>query len=564
MKSDEFNLQITGRRFSVCFFTLLKLELKQSIAFMKMKMVLIVVVGLTFSSSMVNAAKLNEEIRSNIESLAREHTLIGGGKVFNISELQKAYSHNHYEPFWVKAKRVSEFVSQLEHCDLDGLQPSDYHLKRIKILLSSRNVHDRARLDILLSDAFMLYVSHIQTGKTDPVKIDPQWHVIPTEKNPLNFLYRVSGSSVKEIYAELVSMLPYYHGLKWQLQRYRKMEAGGGWKPIREGEMLTPGMRDARVAMVRRRLAVTGDCSGITDADSAFYDNTLKAAVENYQKRNGLEALGNIGPQTLAMMNVTVGARIKQILVNMERLRWLPQRFSPYYLLVNISDFSLSVFDNYKEEGTYPVIVGRSYRQTPVFHSTMRYLVFNPVWTIPATVLKNDIIPEVQKNPDYLNEKHITVYDAAGKEQATNQIDWNDEKVYQYIYRQAPGGDNSLGMVKFMFPNQYDVYLHDTPHRDLFQRSERTFSSGCIRVEHPLDLAAYLLRNQDDWTQDKIDQTVASGQTTKVILKQQPEVYLLYLTAWTDAQGNMQFRNDIYQRDSRVYQGLKTRPEDDE
>ena len=531
---------------------------------MKLKMVLIVVIGLIFSSSMVDAAKLNEEIKSNIESLVREHTLVGGGKVFNISELQKAYLHNHYGPFWAKTKQINEFVSQLDHCDADGLQPSDYHLKRIKTLLSSHNEHDRARLDILLSDAFMLYVSHIQTGKTDPVKIDPQWHVILTEKNPLNYLYRLSGSSVKEFYAELISMLPYYHGLKYQLQRYREMEAKGGWKPIPEGEMLTPGMNDARVAMVRRRLSATGDYSGIMDADSTVYDNTLKAAVINYQKRNGLEALGNIGPQTLAMMNVTVGDRIKQILVNMERLRWLPQRFPSYYLLVNISDFSLSVFDNYREVGTYPVIVGRSYRQTPVFHSTMRYLVLNPNWTVPSTVLKNDILPEVQKNPDYLNEKRITVYDVTGKELDTSHIDWNDEKVTQYIYRQAPGEDNSLGLVKFIFPNPYDVYLHDTPNRDLFHRSERTLSSGCIRVEHPLTLAAYLLRNQDDWTQDKIDQTVASGQTTKVILKQQPEVYLLYLTAWTNAHGNMEFRNDIYQRDSRVYQGLKTRPEDDE
>ena len=528
---------------------------------MKLKLFFIPAISLVLVASGVQAANLNEEIKANIDCLKREQTFVGGGTVFNISELQKAYLHDHYAPYWVKTKQINGFVSQLEHCDADGLQPTDYHLKRIKTLLSSRNVHDRARLDILLSDAFLLYVSHIQTGKTDPVKIDPQWHVTLNEKNPLNYLYRLSRTTIKEVYAELISMLPYYHGLKYQLQRYRTMEANGGWQPIPDGKMLTPGMSGDRVAMVRRRLAVTGDYSGLPVADSAFYDNTLKAAVISYQKRNGLDASGNIGPQTLGEMNVPVEDRIKQIQVNMERLRWLPQRLPSYYLLVTISDYSLSVFDNYQETGTYPVIVGRSYRQTPVFHSTMRYLVFNPFWTIPSTILKNDILPEVQKNPDYLNEKHITVTDAAGKTLDSRHIDWNDERVSGYVYRQAPGEDNSLGVVKFIFPNPYDVYLHDTPHRELFERSQRTFSSGCIRVEHPLALAAYLLRNQDDWNQEKIEQTVASGQTTKVVLKKQPEVYLLYLTAWTDTKGNMQFRDDIYHRDTRVYQGLTTRPQ---
>ncbi len=332
-----------------------------------------------------------------------------------------------------------------------------------------------------------------------------------------------------------------------------------------DGPKLQLDDRDDRVTVLRRRLEASGDLAPATSEVPVRFDADVKEAVKRFQRRHGLDTDGVVGKGTLAALNVSAGDRVRQLELNLERWRWLPLDLGESYILVNIPGFDLEVIEGGRMVLAMRVVVGRPYRRTPVFSSPMTYLVFSPYWHVPPSLAVQDVLPAVQKEGDYLAKKSIKVFRGWGSEAEEVDpaaVDWSSLKRegFPYRFRQEPGPDNALGGVKFMFPNPYNVYLHDTPSRELFRRTERTFSSGCIRIEKPLELAEYLLREAAGWSPENITAASQKGMEQTVRLPRPIPVHLLYWTSWVDQAGTIHFRNDVYGRDRLLDEALKDKP----
>jgi murein L,D-transpeptidase YcbB/YkuD len=504
-----------------------------------------------------NIEKLLQE---KVDHLEQYLTLDQGTEIYAVPSVIKIYRERNYEPIWTRMQDIDDLKKAIKQSYDHGLTPSDYHIVILEQMGNPHTSEDKVIRDIVLTDAFLLFTSHVISGKINPKTIDAQWQVIKSERNPLNYIDKVGKEPLLPLIENFYPRHKNYHFLKDQLAVYRKIESEGGWPQISEGSMLKAGMSDSRVIQIKNRLQVTGDFESSVDPDKIDYDEELKQAVVKFQIKHGIEALGNIGPETTAALNVSVEERIRTLEVNMERWRWLPVEFSPYYVLVNIANFEMEVIDNGQQINHQKVIVGRPFRKTPVFRSLMEYLEINPTWTVPPTILKNDLIPAIRKNVSYLAEKRISVFSQDGKNLNPDSVNWNSNSVFSYTYRQEPGKSNALGSIKFMFPNSYSVYLHDTPSRELFNKTERAFSSGCIRVEKPIELAELLLENQEKWSQASIRKVIETNKTQTVRLTRKPDVYLLYWTAWVDQEGRPHFSKDLYDRDQSVYNALKSKP----
>jgi len=296
-----------------------------------------------------------------------------------------------------------------------------------------------------------------------------------------------------------------------------------------------------------------------------FFDGTLEAAVRRFQYRHGLKQNGKIDDRTLQTLNVPAARRVRQIELNLERWRWIPHELGRRYILVNIADFKLSVIESGKTVLVMRVVVGRNYRRTPVLSEKMKYLVINPSWNIPVKIAVEDFLPKIRRKPDYLQHRQIKVYKNwrhGAPEIDPQTVDWSQVQKdnFYFKFQKQPGPYNDLGRIKFMFPNKYAIYLHDTPTRKLFRQSARGFSSGCIRVEKPIELAQYLLQDNSQWTRAQILKTIDNGETKSVRVRHQIPVHLLYWTAWVDSQGTLHFRDDIYGRDAPLDRALKEKP----
>jgi murein L,D-transpeptidase YcbB/YkuD len=293
-----------------------------------------------------------------------------------------------------------------------------------------------------------------------------------------------------------------------------------------------------------------------------MFDERMEAEVKAFQATRGLEPDGVVGPATLEALNTTAEQRIRRIGVNLERWRWLPENLGDRYVLVNVADFKLEVIEQDRKVLEMKIIVGKSYRRSPVFSDRISYLVLNPRWHVPRNIAVKDKLPLIKKDPTYLAENRMKVFAGWGaetRELNPAQIDWSSvsAKNFPYRFRQEPGPRNALGQIKFMFPNRFNVYLHDTPSRELFDKNVRNFSSGCIRIQKPLDLAEYLLRGDPSWSRDKIQEELAKKRERTIKLPTPVPVHLLYWTAFVDDNKVLQFRNDIYGRDERLAKALK-------
>jgi murein L,D-transpeptidase YcbB/YkuD len=333
--------------------------------------------------------------------------------------------------------------------------------------------------------------------------------------------------------------------------------AGGGWPTVSSGPVLELGSTGPRVVELRNRLRVTGDLEGPEATDPQTFDAGLETAVKQFQSRHGIDADGKVGPRSVEEMNVPVETRVKQLRASLERSRWVFRDVPVDFIVVDVAGFNVHLFKDGEEVWDSRVQVGKPYHATPIFKDTMRYLDFNPTWTIPPGILRRSTLPAIRKDPSYLGRSNMTVLTTSGQVVDPSTIDWEATKTkgFPYMIRQEPGAHNALGRVKFMFPNKYMVYLHDTPSKGLFARSERTFSSGCIRVQNPFELAELLLENQG-WDRARIDQVVESRKTTRVNLKNPITVMLLYWTAQVDDDGTVHFRKDVYNRDAPIIAGL--------
>ena len=518
------------------------------------------------ASSYITAAQPNEYLRKKSEDLSSGmEVIVGSEKIYCQKMLPEFYQRRDFELAWSAADK-KEMIEIIDGASEEGLQPDDYHFETIRQFIARFSTPtEKAELDLLLTDAFLLYASHFLNGKVNPETVDSEWKAIRREGNAREFLERaISKKRIKEDLQSLESQHAGYSALKSALQKYKEIKINGAWSLIPIGETLKIGGADSiRVPLLIDRLLATQDLTQ-RPSNRIIYSESIAESVKKYQQRNGLETDGNLGKMTTTMLNVSVDERIDQIKINLERYRWISKELGTHYVLVNIADYSMQVLKNEKLTFKEKVIVGKPFRKTPVFSSKMSYMVVNPTWTVPPTILFNDILPEVKKNPGYLATKNIRVLQGQGSSVSIIDpytIDWTalSRGNFPYILRQDPGPINALGVVKFMFPNQYNVYIHDTPSKELFERSDRAFSSGCIRLNNPLSFAKYLLQEDPKWNEERLNKVIANGMEQSIMLDKPLNVHILYLTSWVD-NGQVHFRNDLYQRDKPVLDALNSKP----
>ena len=493
--------------------------------------------------------------------------------------LPEFYRARDFRPAWTdNALVLADAVAFLDALHLvadDGLDPGNYHLAALDSLLAEINAAKEkkggrvrpealADLEMLLTDAFLLCGSHLVHGQVNPETIQSEWFVKGRYEDLAAVLeHGLTANDVPGALDSLRPAHPVYRGLKRSLRDHRTLAEAGGWPEVPPGPKLVKGDRDPRVEAVRMTLAATGDLiAGEGDGDPALFDEGLERSVKAYQIRHGLEPDGAVGIKTALTMNVPAAERLAQIRANLERWRWVTQDLGERYILVNVAGFNVEVVEAGRGVLTMPAIVGRAYRQTPEFSGRMTYIEVNPTWNVPPKLAREDILPKAKKDPAYLKKMGFRVLENwtdGAAEIDPEAVDWSQVEAASltYRFRQDPGPHNSLGRIKFMFPNKFDVYLHDTPERGLFKRAARDFSSGCIRVEKPLELAAYILRDDPEWSRERLLAAIEAQETRVVSLREPLNVHLLYWTAWLAEDGRAQFRQDIYLRDAALYRALE-------
>lgn len=533
-------------------------------------------------------AAITQQVRHHIESRLSagnqsQRFVCRGETICGLKLMPLFYQERRFEPAWMNGRelrpKAKVLIQAVQNAFQDGLEPQDYHAIAIaETLAMLTNASDltiqkqseyRADLDLLLTDAFLLLGNHLSGGRIDPETLHSDWVVSERSIDLLLLLH--TASDINRLNRAIERLRPAhrgYLGLRNALRQLRNQQAQGGWPALAGGPTVRPGNSNPRVPTLRRRLELSGDIEPghVSDAPT-HYDDALVNAVKRFQARHGLKPDGSVGPKTRNAMNVSIDKRIRQIELNLERWRWLPHNLGHRHIVVNIADFNLRVVEADEDILKMRVVVGRPARRTPVFSSQMSYMVFNPYWNVPRIIAVEDILPKLASGVDYLTRQHIRVFtdwtESAGEinPQAVNWTRYN-ETYFPFRLRQEPGPNNALGRIKFIFPNRFAVYLHDTPKRSLFNFTQRDFSSGCIRLEHAQALAAYLLKDQSGYSPKTIAAILSRGTRRVVHIPNPMPVHLIYMTAWVDHNNRLQFRNDIYRRDRDLNTALKQRPPD--
>ena len=475
-------------------------------------------------------------------------------------EVNTFYERRLYHYAWFTTKgmtlAVPVFYKQLENYRHDFADNSlNYALLDTLIRAAKRdkkafqaNNRQTQQLEILLTTSFFKHAQKEYDGiQENPSKL--QWFIPRNKKN-----YQALLDSLVSIQHNAVIDEPlndYYLRLKEKLRLYRSIEREGGFQPISfDKKRLTLGEQDSCLLILKKHLVATKDLA--QNDNSILFSDTLALALKHFQRRMGLNANGILDQNTLTELNRPIDFRIQQIMVNMERLRWIPVKMEEDYILVNIPEFTLHYFENSKQLWKTNVVVGKAATKTSIFKGNLSNIVLNPYWGVPMSIGKNEILPHLQRNPNYLSKNNIEVLSGDNVIDASS-IHWKDFKEnVPFTFRQKPGKDNALGRIKFLFPNNFNIYLHDTPSKNLFGESKRAFSHGCIRVKNPKQLALYLLQKTGDWDEEKIDKVLATDKEKWVNIRPNFPVYIAYFTAWVDEAGDLNFRNDIYHLDEQL------------
>lgn len=497
--------------------------------------------------------------------------------------LEAFYQQRDYKPGWVTHRQADILVSQLlqaiDKAQADGLDPSypGYHKLLIERSFEPTTLEKQVLLDLILSDAFMTLAFHLHHGVAFKTEVDTLHRAIkPAYLNlPKKLAKALQNTEITETLVKLSPQHQHYLNLKKALHHYQKIAEQGGWDEDPE-VYLDP-------EKVKARLSITGEFhdtappSANTLAEDTIAWNWKEAmpsdptekdpfteAVKEFQRRQHIMIDGIVGPQTRMKLAQSVQQIIERIRLNLERWRWFNPLVDDNYIIVNIPDFSMQYVHN-GQSLIMHAVVGHKDRQTPMMQANMSYLVFNPYWRIPKTILTEDILPKLRANKEYLKSNQISLFSSA--DQAENRpldatiIDWNDvtkRGMLRYTFRQEAGGKNPLGVIKFMFPNSEDIYIHDTSARYLFKNKTFLVSSGCIRAEKPMQLAyEILLREQPDITYESIYQQIQAGKQKVVWLKEKIPVYLTYQTAWADENGRLYLRQDAYDLDANLLNFMK-------
>ena len=500
-----------------------------------------------------------EAVRSEITSI-----LSSSGRLPLPLERVRATLQAHYVKqggsiYWANTGRMTPFLQRLARSHYDGLNPQDYPAEALAQLRDSADPNDAraaAEGELYFSAFFIAYAADLKIGRVSPQKVDPNLFRSRKTIDALRVLTELKKQ--RDPGKFLASFEPrnrHYQGLKRMLKAYTTaVEQGIDWPVINQGATLKPGQSDARMSKVRELLAFTGDYEG-PEGGSNTYDGALAAAVKKFQVRHGLEAKGLFGKQTVVAMNIPPEERRKQIILNMERWRWMPDNLGDEHFMVNIAAYELQwVVANHEVE-RMNVVVGAVATQTPEFSDELEYVELNPTWTVPYSIATKEMLPKIKADPyHYADEFELF---ANGKLADWGSVNWSSYGggSFPFTFRQKPGAKNALGKVKFMLPNKHNIYLHDTPAKDKFANSTRAFSHGCIRLSRPIDLAYKLLGDKKGMPSSEIDGIWANGQTTKVVLPQKIPIHLVYATAFASDNG-IEFRTDVYGRDKKLYSAL--------
>jgi murein L,D-transpeptidase YcbB/YkuD len=450
-------------------------------------------------------------------------------------EYSRFYSGRNYTYAWHNRTGLIEQSSILYNRIMqlrdNGLTDAAPYMEEYGQMMEDQTPGLSADRELMLTGQYLVYAGKVLTGIPESDTRRVQWY-IPRKK--MNYAALLDSLlSGKADTRKL--LLPQYYKLQERLKAYYEIEKRGSWVTIKpDRKKYQPGDSSPVIREIRKKLFLAGDLKN--DNQSSIYDEAMVAGIKEFQRRYGLKEDGIAGPGVLKEMAAPLSKRIEQIAVNMERCRWLPNETNEDYLFVNIPQFKLVAMEKDSIVFSCNVVVGTATNKTVIFRGDMKYVVFSPYWNVPQSIINKEILPAMKRNPNYL---------------AKHNMEYNGGQI-----RQKPGPNNSLGLVKFLFPNSYNIYLHDTPSKSLFKEDKRAFSHGCIRVSEPYELAKYLLRHDPSWTPEKIKEAMNRGKEQYVTLKNTVPVYLVYFTAFVDPQGKLNFRDDIYNRDQELKEML--------
>ncbi|GGF18361.1 L,D-transpeptidase family protein [Echinicola rosea] len=490
--------------------------------------------------------------------------------------LEKVYGEFDYQPIWISAEGLSEhgerFLKVMEEdIPVDGLDKDDYHYglikQRVDSISQGGGVELLADLELVVSEAFVHLANDLHYGSVDPNEMSSKWKMEPKAKDvDVESLLVEIGKGNLELNEALSQLRPdnqLYAGLREEMEKVLAAKDHSDKPHIKFNGALEVGDRDPVITQVRKALEETGE-AGISDYKEAdVYDKELEQAVKRFQKRHGLKEDGILGEDFWRAINYSREDLLAKLKVNLERLRWLPDFLSTDgpKVLVNIPNYYMDYVVDQDTVFSTKAVVGKEYHQTPVFTAEMSYVVFSPYWNLPDGILWEETIPAILKDKDYLSEHNMEIVDQQREVVKPSSIRWkklSKEEGFPYLIRQLPGDDNALGRVKFMFPNSYNIYIHDSPAKALFDRDERTFSHGCIRIADPDGFAEVLLKDKKEWNKDSINNAMQLEKEKQVNLDTKPAVWILYLTAWKSANG-LQLREDVYDSDKQLSQKMGAR-----
>lgn len=513
------------------------------------------------SETSAPAATMQEELRSLIEG---QKELALQGRTIRISQrLLDFYRSRDFRPLWIAGGKPSPhgetLVGLIKGAYLDGLRPQEYQPDKIRVLIEDLmnregEASELAELEILITNAFLRLGLHSRYGRINLETYSPLEYAEDDEWNVLAELPQaLARGTLKETVQSFQPGHPGYGALRLQFIRYLAIADAGGWVRVPGGSSMKKGDSGKRVVLLKKRLAASDDLAKEPDGFTDRFDDALVEALKRFQKRHGLTPDGTVGPATLRAINVSLDVRIRQMELNLERWRWLWRHLGRRYIMVNVPDFSLTAVEQWRPVITMRAVVGKHSWDTPVFSAKATYLVLNPSWHVPRAILAEEILPALREDPGYLERHQMVVLSGRGNQ--ARQIDpaginWQevDHETFSYRIVQKPGPENPLGRIKFMLPNKYEVYLHDTSSRDLFEREMLAFSHGCIRIEKPFELAQLLLG--ESWNKEMLRGKTSKGTDVVVPLPKVIDVHIVYLTSWVDEEGVLQFRDDIYGRDT--------------
>lgn len=527
--------------------------------------------------------ELPELIRSLVEKDHPEQArLVRGQRLFSSVVLNRFYTLREFNAAWSSGGKLLEIAYEMRYeihqAKFDGLQPEDYHLEAINELFSRLENDQKlgnqpdsillAGADVLLSDAFMMLASHLSMGKVDPEALKTVWNIqrnMPELEFDVRLQEALQDGGLRKTIESFYPSFSIYKKMRDGLRHMFDYEAkflqskSGKWKSIKADKSIKVGESHSSLPEIRKRLHFWGFLDDF-ESEEKVYDELTETGIKQLQVRHGMEPDGVIGQGTLHALNQSPSDLIAQASVNLERLRWLPDDIKDRELiLVNTANFQLDYIQSRDTLLTSRVIVGKTYHSTPQFSAEMSYIVFSPTWTVPVSITRGEIIPAAKKDLEYFRKKNMKLLTSTGREVDPSSIDWSkvNPREFPYTVRQEPGEQNSLGLVKFMFPNKYSVYIHDTPSRSLFVREDRALSHGCIRIQKPFELAKVLLSYDSQWTDDQIRTAMKQDRERTVMLNRKIPVVILYLTYWSDSKGKLFYRRDIYSRDYEIFVALK-------